>query len=107
MQNFLLPADRNVEAVATPGNPSVSEPRDPQMKQFDITEAQAAFAEIVELAARGEETLIIQNGKPLVRVLPFRKSRIGLLTEVYPPVPDDIDTPFAKDIEEMFYGKDE
>lgn len=75
------------------------------MKQLDITEAQAAFAEIVELAARGEETLITQDGKPLARVLPA--SRIGLLTGVYPPVPDDIDTPFAKEIEEMFYGKDE
>jgi prevent-host-death family protein len=77
------------------------------MKQLDITEAQAAFAEIVELAARGEETLITQDGKPLARVLPAKKSRIGLLVGVYPPVPDDIDTPFAKEIEDMFYGKEE
>ena len=77
------------------------------MKQLDITEAQAAFAEIVELAARGEETLITRDGKPLARVLPAKKSRIGLLVGVYPPVPDDIDTPFAKEIEDMFYGKEE
>lgn len=77
------------------------------MKQLDITEAQAAFAEIVELAARGEETLITQDGKPLARILPAKKSRIGLLVGVYPPVPDDIDTPFAKEIEDMFYGKEE
>ncbi len=77
------------------------------MKQLDVTEAQAAFAEIVELAARGEETLITQDGKPLARVLPAKKSRIGLLVGVYPPVPDDIDTPFAKEIEDMFYGKEE
>ena len=77
------------------------------MKQLDVTEAQAAFAEIVELAARGEETLITRDGKPLARVLPAKKSRIGLLVGVYPPVPDDIDTPFAKEIEEMFYGDDE
>jgi len=77
------------------------------MKQLDITEAQAAFAEIVELAARGEETLITQDGKPLARVLPAKKSRIGLLVGVYPPVLDDIDTPFAKEIEDMFYGKEE
>ncbi len=77
------------------------------MKQLDITEAQAAFAEIVELAARSEKTLITQDGKPLARVLPAKKSRIGLLVGVYPPVPDDIDTPFAKEIEDMFYGKEE
>lgn len=77
------------------------------MKQLDITEAQAAFAEIVELAARGEETLITRDGKPIAQVLPAKKSRIGLLVGVYPPVPDDIDTPFAKEIEDMFYGKEE
>lgn len=75
------------------------------MKQFDITEAQAAFTEIVELAAGGEEILITKDGKPIARVLPARKSRVGLLVGVYPPVPDDIDTPFAKEIEDMFYGK--
>lgn len=77
------------------------------MKQFDITEAQAAFTEIVELAAGGEETLITRDGKPIARVLPAQKSRIGLMVGVYPPVPDDIDTPFAKEIEEMFYGNGE
>lgn len=77
------------------------------MKQLDITEAQAAFAEIVELAARGEETLITQDGKPLARILPARKRRIGMLDGAYPPVPDDIDTPFAEEIEELFYGKND
>lgn len=61
------------------------EPRDQPMKQLDITEAQAAFAEIVELAARGEESQVTPDGKPLARVLPVRKPRIGLVTEAYPP----------------------
>ncbi|MFV3386776.1 type II toxin-antitoxin system Phd/YefM family antitoxin [Pseudomonas sp. NY15364] len=75
------------------------------MKQFDIAEAQAAFTEIVELAAGGEEILITKDGKPIARVLPARKSRVGLLVGACPPVPDDIDTPFSREIEEMFYGK--
>lgn len=81
--------------------------RDPSMKQFDITEAQAAFTEIVEQAAGGEEILITKDGKPIARVLPARKSRAGLLVAAYPPVPDDINTPFVEDIEEVFYGKNE
>lgn len=77
------------------------------MKRFDITETQAAFSEIIELAASGESVLITKDGKPLARVLPAQKPRIGLLVGAYPPVPDDIDTPFAKEINEMFYGSDE
>lgn len=76
------------------------------MKQFDITEAEAAFSKIIDLATNGEEIFITKNGEPLVRVLPARKSRIGMMAGVY-NVPDDIDTPYAKEIEEMFYGEKE
>ncbi|CAB5585122.1 Antitoxin of toxin-antitoxin stability system [Pseudomonas putida] len=77
------------------------------MKKIDITEAQAVFYEIIEQAAEGQQILITKDGKPLARILSARKPRIGLLVGAYPPVPDDIDTPFAKEIEEMFYGDDE
>lgn len=76
------------------------------MKQLDITEAQAAFSEIVERAASGEETLITKNGEPLARLLPARKSRLGTLKGIC-HVPDDFDTLYAKEIEDMFNGKEE
>lgn len=57
------------------------------MKKLDITKAQAAFADLIELAASGEEILITKDGKPLARDLPARKSRVGMLSGAYPTRP--------------------
>lgn len=76
------------------------------MKQVDIAEAQAAFLEIIEQAAGGEQTLITKDGKPIAMVSPAPRKRLGTLKGMV-KVPDDIKTPYEKEIEEMFYGKAE
>lgn len=55
---------------------------------------------------QGDSVLITINGTPAFRAIPANRKRIGLLAGM-PPVPDDIKTPFADEIEEMFYGKND
>lgn len=76
------------------------------MKTIDITEIAPQLSEIIKNTEQGESVLITINGIPAFRAIPANKKRIGLLAGM-PPVPDDIDTPFAKEIEEMFYGKND
>lgn len=73
------------------------------MKTMDISEITPQLNEIVKLIKQGESVLITINGTPSFRAIPANKKRIGLLAGM-PPVPDDIKTPFAEEIEEMFYG---
>ncbi len=56
----------------------------------------------------GEEVIIAKAGKPVARLAaltdqPKPQRRLGTLAGLY-PVPNDIYTPFAENIEEMFYG---
>jgi prevent-host-death family protein len=80
------------------------------MKTVDIHHAEAHLAELVEQAAKGEPFVIAKAGRPLVKVVaadePERPMvrRRGFL-EGQLSVPDDFDTMFAKEIEEMFYGE--
>ena len=73
----------------------------------NIHEAKTHLSKLIERVETGEEIIIARAGKPAVRltalepVLP--KSRIGFLKGKI-TVPDDIKTPFAEEIEEMFYG---
>lgn len=76
------------------------------MKSIDITEAPPQLNEIIKITEQGESVLISINGTPKFRAIPANKKRIGLLAGM-PPVPDDIKTPFAEEIEEMFYGKND
>jgi prevent-host-death family protein len=77
------------------------------METVNIHEAKTHLSQLIEKAVAGEEIVIAKAGKPLVRLValeppPF-KSRIGFLKGQI-TVPEDIKTPFAEDIEEMFYG---
>ncbi|QVM87303.1 hypothetical protein I0D68_18890 [Pseudomonas lalucatii] len=76
------------------------------MKAMDITEIAPQLNEIIKLIEEGESVLITINGTPSFRAIPANKKRTGLLAGM-PPVPDDIKTPFAEEIEEMFYGPKE
>jgi len=80
------------------------------MTSVTVEEAQTKLAQLIEQAAGGEEIIISNDGVTPTRLTPvslgFPKRRLGLLEGVY-TVPDDIDTPFKKDIEEMFYGNSE
>lgn len=77
----------------------------------NIHEAKTHLSRLVEDAAKGEAFVIAKAGKPLVKVVPLeetpkKKRRIGFLDGQF-SVPEDFDTMFAKEIEEMFYGEHE
>ena len=79
------------------------------MKTVNIHEAKTHLSRLVEEAANGEAFVIAKAGKPLVKVVPLeeepkKKRRVGFLKGQI-SVPDDFDTMFAKEIEEMFYGE--
>ena len=76
------------------------------MKTVNIHEAKTHLSRLVEDAANGEPFIIAKAGKPLVKVESIDAKplqRIGFLKGQI-DVPDDFDTMFAKEIEEMFYG---
>jgi len=81
------------------------------MRTINIHEAKTHLSRLVDEAEQGEPFIIAKAGKPKVMVVrldePPRegKRRLGWLEGMY-TVPDDIKTPFAKEIEEMFYGKE-
>lgn len=77
------------------------------VKTINIHEAKTHLSRLVEEAANGEAFVIAKAGKPMVVPLeeaPKKKRRAGFL-KGYASVPDDFDTMFAKEIEEMFYGE--
>jgi len=83
------------------------------MKTVNIHEAKTHLSRLVEDAAKGEGFVIAKAGKPMVKVVPLdeapveepkKKRRIGFLKGQI-SVPDDFDTMFAKEIEDMFYGE--
>jgi prevent-host-death family protein len=67
------------------------------MKTINIIEVAPQLNEIIKVTEQGESVLITINGTPVFRAIPVPAGT--------PPVPDDIKTPFAEEIEEMFYGK--
>ena len=84
------------------------------MKTVSIQEAEENLSQLVDEAANGEPFVIARAGKPLVTVVAVdeaaapevtgpRKRRIGFLKGQI-SVPDDFDTVFAKEIEDMFHG---
>lgn len=82
------------------------------MKTINIHEAKTHLSRLVEDAANGEAFVIAKAGKPMVKVVPLeeapaeenkKKRKIGFLEGQF-SVPDDLDTLYAKEIEEMFYG---
>ena len=81
------------------------------MRTVNIHEAKTHLSRLVERAAQGEPFIIAKAGKPLVKVVPLdapaaaEKKRLGFMPGIR--VPDDFDTMFSKEIEEMFYGGSE
>jgi prevent-host-death family protein len=79
------------------------------METVNIHEAKTHLSRLVEKAAKGESFIIAKAGKPMVKVVPLEEEkqvrRIGMLDGMF-EVPDDFDTMFEKEIEEMFYGKE-
>ena len=78
------------------------------MKTVNIHEAKTHLSRLLEGVSQGESFVIAKSGKPVAKVVPIIEQppqRIGFMEGQF-VVPDDIDSPFKKDIEEMFYGKD-
>lgn len=81
------------------------------MQTVNIHEAKTQLSKLVEQAAKGESFIIAKAGKPMVQVValdvpvPKKKRRLGAMEGMY-TVPDDFDTMFQEEIEEMFYGKE-
>jgi prevent-host-death family protein len=81
------------------------------MRTVNMHEAKTHLSRLVDRAAKGEPFIIAKAGKPLVKVVPVdattdgKVQRIGMLDGLI-KVPDDFDTMFQAEIEEMFYGKE-
>jgi prevent-host-death family protein len=80
------------------------------MQTVNIHEAKTHLSKLIQKAVNGEPFIIAKAGKPMVRVVaidapePKKMRRIGF-GDGKSKVPDDFDTMFSKEIEEMFYGK--
>jgi antitoxin (DNA-binding transcriptional repressor) of toxin-antitoxin stability system len=76
------------------------------MKMVNIHYAKTHLSRLIEEAVKGESFIIAKAGKPMVKVeraAPVHE-RLGFLEGKF-NVPDDFDTMFEKEIEEMFYGE--
>jgi prevent-host-death family protein len=80
------------------------------MQTVNIHEAKTHLSKLIAKAANGEPFIIAKAGKPMVKVVaidapsPKKARRVGFMEGQF-KVPDDFDTMFAKEIEEMFDGK--
>jgi prevent-host-death family protein len=81
------------------------------LRTYNIHEAKTHLSRLVDEAEKGEPFIIAKAGKPKVKVVPIgtpkpRKTFLGALKgKVKTPADMDIKTPFAAEIEEMFYGE--
>lgn len=80
------------------------------MRTVNISEAKAKLSRLVDRAAQGERFIIAKSDKPLVKVVPLdappekTQRRFDFLKGQI-KIPEDFDTMYAAEIEEMFYGK--
>ena len=78
------------------------------MKTVNIHEAKTHLSRLLEDVKNGGSFVIAKSGKPVAKVSPVAEKpiqRIGFMEGQF-EVPDDIDSTFKKEIEEMFYGRD-
>ena len=79
-------------------------------RMINIHEAKTHLSRLIDEVEQGSSFTIAKSGKPKARVVPINKSRkdtlkrrFGFMKGMY-TAPEDIKTPFANEIEEMFYG---
>lgn len=80
------------------------------MRTVNMHEAKTHLSRLVDRAAQGEPFIIAKSGKPLVKVVPLDTPEKGKMRRLgffqgRAKIPDDFDTMYAEEIEEMFYGK--
>jgi len=74
------------------------------MLQVNIHEAKTNLSMLVDKVKSGESFVIAKSGKPLAKVIPYNpinKSRGGFLRGDF-TIPDDFDTMFTDEIENLF-----
>ena len=75
------------------------------MTVITLQDAQAQLEQLAEKVDNGEEIVICREGAPALRLVPERPKRtLGGLEHLGWKVPDNFDTMFEKEIEEMFHG---
>jgi prevent-host-death family protein len=75
------------------------------MVQVNIHEAKTHFSKLLARVSGGEEVLISKSGKPIARLVPYRKPdspRVPGLDRGLFVVPADFNAPLPSDIEESF-----
>ena len=76
----------------------------------ELHDAGLKLAELADSAAQGEDVILVRDGKPVAKLTMMPpekpKRRLGGLEGYGFKVPDDFDTMFEKEIEEMFYGEE-
>jgi prevent-host-death family protein len=82
------------------------------MRTVNMHEAKTHLSRLVAGAVNGEPFIIAKAGKPMVKVVPVdqpttrgKTGRIGFMRGAF-TVPEDFNTMFQEEIEEMFYGKE-
>ena len=79
------------------------------MQTVNIHEAKTHLSRLIERASQGESFIIAKAGKPMVRVTaigaePVKKpQRLGCRKGMG-QIPEDFDTMYAKEIEDLFYN---
>ncbi len=75
------------------------------MKTVNMHDAKTHLSRLIDAAAKGEPFIIAKAGKPMVKVVPIdapkAPQRLGFLRGQF-SVPDDFDTMFQEEIEQMF-----
>ena len=79
------------------------------MQVVNIHEAKTHLSRLIERASQGESFIIAKAGKPMVRVVAIesdlvkKPQRLGFM-KGKGKIPDDFDTMYAKEIEDLFYA---
>ena len=78
------------------------------MTEVNIHEAKTNFSRLLSRVAAGEEIIIAKAGKPVARLVPFRKPiskrPLGMDAGLF-AVPKDFDAPLADDLLAAFEGE--
>jgi len=78
------------------------------MAIVNIYEAKTQLSKLVDLAAKGEDTVIARNGKPIARLTTLKEEKLPLrmgLLEGKIWIADDFDAPLPDDILAGFEGR--
>ncbi len=78
------------------------------MVEVNIHEAKTHLSRLLQRVAAGEEVIISKAGKPLARIIPFRRSKgerpLGQDQGAY-CLPEDFNAALPRDVLDAFEGK--